>query len=252
MKLSIVLLSHNGLSLTRQCLQYLLPLLEIRKDVNVCVIDNGSSDNTYHILSHEFSHSQIDFVRLDSNRGVAGGRNRGIARHPDSEYIMFLDNDTIVHVNSVVQLINFMDSHPEVGLAAPSLRGINGNIQLSFKKFPGIKEKILNLAGRKSESPEIDSSELMQPFYVIGACQIFRRSLIDKVGLLDENIFFGPEDADFCIRIRREGYKVVYIPWIKIIHCWQRKSHKNPFSKISRLHIKGLFYFYRKWNRWFK
>lgn len=253
MKLSIIILSHNGWLQTKLCLQSLIHLLDARDDIDVHVIDNGSTDGTLKSLNavDAFRNKPIEFHRLEQNRGVAGGRNFGIRNSGESEYVMFLDNDTIVTPSSIIRLIEFMDNNPEIGLAAPALKGVNGKLQQSFKKFPGVKEKFLNLIGRKTDCDLENPGKILEPFYVIGACQIIRRSVIGKTGYLDENIFFGPEDADFCIRVRQAGYKVVYNPEIELIHCWQRKSHRRPFSRISRAHIKGLLYFYKKWKRWF-
>lgn len=67
--------------------------------------------------------------------------------------------------------------------------------------------------------------------YVIGACQMIRREAFKEVGLLDEHIFYGPEDADFCIRLHEKGWKIYFLPYVSIIHEYQQISRKKFFSK---------------------
>ena len=91
-----------------------------------------------------------------------------------------------------------------------------------------------------------------EPFeaeYVIGACQMIRREALEAVGLLDERIFYGPEDCDYCLRLRAEGWKVTYLPQYAMVHHCQRKTTHRPFSTLGRQHIKALLYFYWKHRR---
>lgn len=251
MKLSIVILSHNGTDLTRRCLRSLDEFMGRRTDTEVVVVDNGSEDDCRGLILQEFGlwGTRLKIIRLVTNQGVAGGRNAGIAHCGPSEYIMLLDNDTILPQGAIDNLIDYMDANTACGIAAPCLKGIDGLIQKNCKRYPGLLEKALNLLGRKAVSNVPLAEGVTHPCYVIGACQIFRKSLIDKIGPLDEKIFFGPEDADFCIRINNAGLTVDYIPSIEIIHDWQRTSRRSPLSSTSIRHIKGLLYFYRKWNR---
>ena len=82
--------------------------------------------------------------------------------------------------------------------------------------------------------------------YVIGACQLFQKKILEEVGFLDETIFYGPEDADFCLRISQKGYKIVCLPAIYIIHHYNRISNKKIVSRMTLLHLKGLLHFYFK------
>ena len=236
-----------------RCLDSLSPLMQARPDVRIILVDNASTDADISslIAAREYPwRERLEIIRSETNRGVAGGRNLGLSHRGESRYLMFLDNDTLVSAKAIEDLIDFMDSHPETGLAAPRLVSPQGKVQKSFKDFPGLKVKISNILGRKNEFDDLVHDGPLHPFYVIGACQIFPSSMVDEIGKLDENIFFGPEDADFCIRVRNSGKEVVYLPHISIIHEWQRDSHKSLFSPVSRAHIKGLLYFYKKWKKW--
>ena len=72
---------------------------------------------------------------------------------------------------------------------------------------------------------------------------------MNDIGLFDENIFYAPEDVDYCLRMWLKGWKVIYNPLASVIHHTQRRSYKDP--KIAWEHLKGLFYFFQKYNYWF-
>lgn len=251
MRLSIIILSHNGRDYTLRCLDSLNELMIRENDIEIILIDNGSSDELRKAFTDRNYpwHTRIRYFAFAKNRGVAAGRNFGLRESMGSRYVMFLDNDTVVTDDAILSLLEYMDNHPEVGLAAPMLKDRAGEVQMSFKDFPSLKEKIKNVLGRPGTTPVIPTGKEMEPFYVIGACQVIRTDVVKQVGVLDEKIFFGPEDADYCMRIREAGAKVVYLPEISVVHDWQRLSHRSLFSATSRRHALGLVYFYWKWKR---
>lgn len=250
-KLSIVILTRSADAFTSECLRSLDPVVTAGKDVEVVLVDNGSAEEIEPVIHSEFPDwgDKLKIVRLSRNHGVAGGRNRGISEASATDYVMILDNDTVVPPGTVRQLVDYMDSNPGVGIAAPALTSSDGKIQKSFKKFPGVGEKIKNFLGASQIVSPAEVSDVIYPEYVIGACQIIRRGVFEQIGMLDDKIFFGPEDADFCMRTRKAGYKVAYLPQVSVVHHWQRNSSKSPFSAISLAHIRGLVYFYAKWRR---
>ena len=123
------------------------------------------------------------------------------------------DNHTGSNDEAIYGMMHYMDQHPQVGLCACRLTDVDGVVQESFKPFPSLSIKVRNVlgGGQMATSIEVPGSPI-EPVYVLGACQMLRKSVLYKVGLLDENIFYGPEDADYCLRIAGEGFKVVYLP----------------------------------------
>lgn len=250
MKLGIVILTHNQNDVTLCCLDSLDADMTMHPEYSVVVVDNGSADKFLNaaLERNYLWKNRLNIIDLPKNLGVAGGRNCGLRAVASAEYILILDNDTIITEGSISSLIDYLELHKDVGIIAPELLSNDSHIQLSYKKFPGIIEKIRNLFGHRqlvSESLE----ESIEPFYVIGACQMIRGDAFRVTGFLDDSIFFGPEDADYCMRMRLKGYRVVYNPAIKIIHAWRRTSHRSPFGITSRRHISGLLHFYIKWKR---
>lgn len=241
-ELSIIILTCNQCAYTMRCLDSIKGC-----GAEIIVVDNGSIDNTVYEIEKIFP--EVIIVKNTENKGVAAGRNIGL-QTSSGKYLMILDNDTEADADVIKKLLNYLKSHPETGLVAPALYSEDGVIQESYKDFPGLLVKIRNALGLEKKVKTPVSSEI-HPFYVIGAAQMFSRETLEKVGDLDENIFYGPEDADFCMRIRKKGLDITYLPDLKIIHHWQRATSRRFLSPLGRKHIKALLYFYRKWKRIF-
>lgn len=246
---SIVILTCNQCALTERCLVSLSDFLQDEK-AEIILVDNHSTDKTEEMIRDKFP--EVKYLRLDKNMGVAAGRNAGLAM-AKGDFLMILDNDTVVPRGSIPSLLRFLENHPDVGLVGPRLESPQGHLQESWKGFPGICEKIKNvIRGRSPSKSSLSAPQgVVFPYYVIGAAQMFRREVWDAAGPLDPHIFYGPEDADFCEKVRRAGWKVAYYPEVMIIHDWQRITTRNVFGPMGRRHIKGLLHFYRKWKRIF-
>lgn len=246
-RLSIVIITWNQLSYLQECLHSLQPVMK-REDVEVIIVDNGSADGTCQFLS--LNYPKIRLLVNDCNKGVAYARNRGLERAKGNK-VLILDNDTIVNEEAISGMEDYLDNHPCVGLCACRLVDSNNQVQESFKTFPGLWLKMKNVLGigqRNVASLQIPTGPY-EPVYVIGACQMIRREVIEHIGLLDEKIFYGPEDADFCLRVAAEGWKVVYLPQYTIVHHWRRATNKKLFTRLAWKHFCALCYFYLKYKR---
>jgi len=95
-------------------------------------------------------------------------------------------------------------------------------------------------------SEELQSNSITDVDYAISAFWLFHRSLLDKVGLLDEKIFYAPEDVDFCLRIWKAGLRIVYQPSVSVIHHTQEISRGWKLNSAKINHLKGLVYFFVK------
>lgn len=250
MRLSIILISWNSLPLLRSCLGSLAETMK-RIPSEVIWVDNGSSDGAAEYVHTHYP--DVHTILLPENKGVAYARNKGISA-AKGEYILLLDDDTEASLQAIATLMSHMDTHPNTGIAGCALRSPEGVLQDSFKPYPGLICKVRNvlrskLCGSQRLTPL--PSDILHPTYVIGACQMIRRSVFDRVGLLDEAIFYGPEDADLCIRASRAGWTIDFIPDVCITHHWRRITSRSLTSPASRIHIKALIYFWQKHRRLF-
>lgn len=249
MYISVVVLTCNQKALTLRCLRSLASFIEA-PDCELILVDNGSTDGTADAVRAEFP--LVRLLAQENNIGISRGRNAGLQRCT-GEYLMILDNDTVADKETVFGLADYLHRNPEVGIVAPRLVSPDGETQRSFKSFPGIGVKIKNvLSGKKRTSVADNVPEYeLEPFYIIGAAQMFTRDVYEMAGPLDEKIFYGPEDADFCMAVRKIWKRVVYCPQFTIIHDWQRATTKKLFSATGRRHLQGLLYFYAKHLRIF-
>ncbi|MCL2074792.1 MAG: glycosyltransferase family 2 protein [Marinilabiliaceae bacterium] len=261
--LSIVIITRNAIRDLKICID---SVLESTKNIphELFVIDNGSTDGTVDILQNYGT--QIQFFLLEKNYGVAYARNIGLQK-AKGEFIWILDVDTIVNQPAVEDMLKYLENHSECGLCACRLQSELGEVQDSCRQLPYPIHKIRNLLvaklsnkgiigkfraniERKNEKQfyrkELQDNQPFEVEYLIGACQMFRKKLLDEVGFLDDKIFYGPEDADFCLRISRKGYKIVCLPKYSIIHHYNRVSNKIIFSRMGFRHLKGVIYFYFK------
>ena len=131
MKVSIIILTWNSASEIAACLASLVE--GVRLDHEVIVVDNGSQDQTCRLVQHTCPRARL--VRNSHNRGVAPARNQGI-RLAAGEYIVILDDDTVVQPGAIDCLVGYMDARPEVGLCGPRLTTAEGDVQLSCRRFP--------------------------------------------------------------------------------------------------------------------
>ncbi|MCM1376906.1 MAG: glycosyltransferase family 2 protein [Clostridium sp.] len=252
MKLSVIVLTFNQREMTMRLLRSLLPLLRDGDlAVEVVLVDNGSTDDTLAVVEQWREESGIDTdkiqkVPLNHNYGVAGGRNVGLDR-ACGDYLLLLDNDTIADIATIKECLSYLKTHPDCGICAPALYSPDGDLQSSAKPYPGLKIKLAHIL-RRGKELRIEREELKKrhPFYLIGAFQMFSRQTYEQVGKLDDRIFYGPEDADYCMRVRSIGKTIDYLPELRLTHDWRRATRRSPFSPLGRRHLKALLYFWLK------
>jgi len=219
----------------------------------VLIIDNASSDGTEELVRREFSsYKNMFFLKNNKNMGVAPARNQGL-RWASADYILLIDDDTELINDAINIMISFMERNRVVGVVGPRMYNEKGEFLPSYKRFPHFLAPFMH---RMSFIPFIKKSNILRKHllsdieirkptpvdYVIGACQLIRREVLEKTGPLDGHIFYGTEDIDFCIRVWMKGYAVVYHPGAEIIHYWRRSSYKKIFKKNTFLHFKNYIY----------
>lgn len=251
--LSVVLITWKMRNLLERMLESLYAHMP-SMDFEVLCVDNGSGDGTIEMIRSRFP--QVHLITNPENRGVAPARNQAIAL-ARGKYIAILDADLELVEDAMGPLLDFLETNPHYGIAGARLTFPDGTTQFNAKRFPsflGLLSRRLPFlrfldGGRalaKHEMHDWDRLSSREVDYLIGACQVVRREVFEKVGNLDEGIFYGPEDIDFCLRTRRAGWKIWWKHDVRIIHHEQRTTKKSPFSSLSRKHYLGLWHFFRK------
>ncbi len=249
MKLSIIILTCNSLSAIETCIRSLLDTVSA-DPLEWIIVDNGSSDNSPEIVSRILPQALV--IRNTRNLGVAKARNQGI-RAATGEYILLLDDDTEANPHAIDTLMEYLSIHRECALAGPQLLYSDGSYQANALPFPTVRIKITRimrkLLGFNPPNPYIRDIIYQLPFkpgYLTGACQLIRMNAIRDIGFLDERIFYGPEDADFCLRLKKHGYEVVCMPMVSVMHGYRQQSYQLRSLKLLWHHFTGLIYFWWK------
>ena len=256
---SVILITWNSERYVQPCLNAVLQAVKGFM-YEILIIDNGSTDATLSLLE-AYEDERVHLYRYEENRGIACARNVGLQR-ATGNFIWILDIDTLPTSAAWQGMFDFMHAHSDCGICACQLFHASGELQDSCRRYPSLRYKILNVLSAICPSPQLarlNESQFYhvamqgeEPFeveYVIGACQVIRREVVQEIGLLDNRIFYGPEDADYCLRAHRAGWKVFYLPQFAFRHDYQRMTNKRLFSRMSWLHLRALLYFFRKHRR---
>jgi len=246
--LSIVILTWNSRALLEACLA-VLPAATAGLAVETIVVYNGSRDRTAELLA---AHADLTVIRNAQNCGVVAGRNQGM-RAARGAFVALLDVDAEPAAGAFTTLVAHLRAAPRVALVGPKLVGADGRLQYSCRRFPTLVDKLLRRLPERWGHGVADDVELRwwdhvsvrDVDYVIGACQVIRRSALAEVGLLDERIFYGPEDVDFCLRMHRAGWRVVYVPQAEVAHL-ERRVTRTLLSVLTARHAYALAYYFWK------
>ena len=207
--ISVIVLNYNGKGFLDGCLSSLAS--QTYSDFEVIVVDNGSRDG-----SPEYIEENYPWVRLaknDENLGFAGGTNVGI-RAAKGEFVITLNNDSRADSRFIEELIKPM-ADPEVGVCAAKMLFPDGRINSA-----GICISRSGAAwDRGMFEPDRGQYEFVEE--VFGACAgaaLYRREMLDEIGLFDEDFFLYLEDVDLAFRARLAGWKCLYVPGARVIH----------------------------------
>ena len=247
---STVVLAWNGRDILLACLAALRRAGLMQMPHEVIVVDNASSDGTGPAIARAFP--EILVIQNDVNRGIAAGRNQGIATSR-GDCVLILDQDTEVQPNAPLHLLQAI-SFPGVGIVGPRLVGLEGELQYTGRLFPTLWGKIgrrvnISLLERiafREELRDWDHASARDVDYVIGACQLVRREVFESVGVFDERFFYGPDDVDFCLRARLEGWRVAYEPRALVIHAERRLTKGVRINKMLIRHTLSVGYYFAK------
>ena len=234
MKLLIVLVNYNGSGLTLDCLKSLREELAALPNARVGLCDNGSREGEVERLRagiEELGLSErVEVTVVSPNRGFTGGNNaviRPALDGPDApDAVFLLNNDTIVRTGAIQELVRFMDDRPEVGLCGSRLEYPDGESQLAARRVLTAASEfesrlrvgpVSKLLSRWAIAPP-ERDEPHECGWVPGAALLIRRSVLDAVGLLDEDLFTYFDDVDYCLRAKRAGWSTWYVPTSRIVH----------------------------------
>lgn len=231
---SIIILNWNSSDILQTCLRTLRKNTEY-EHYSTIVVDNASTDGSVDMLREQFK--WVDVIENEENVGFSKGNNVGI-RHAlnryDPEFVLLLNPDIEIIESGWLQELVDLGSKPDVGVVGCRLLFPDGEIQHASCRVTNSGSEVY------TEDVYLDPTVLDRKEYVLGACFLIDRNLIDEIGLLDEG--FTPinwEEADYCTRCREAGYDVVYTPDVSLIHHESKIKENQANTFLSYSHKKN-------------
>lgn len=254
MNITAVVLSFNSKRYIRTCVESLADTFKAAEiEGEIFVVDNGSKDGSVEELNLlEQEHSGVlNVIYLPENVGTTRSRNYAFKR-AKGVFILVLDSDAYMNPEALKFMLSYMKAHQNVGLVVPRLTYPCGRYQLSVDTFPTFWRKVERFRSlRKIEATEPPASAGAVD-YAISAVWLLRASAVKRTGVLDERIFYSPEDVDYCIRVWKSGFQIHFLPEVAVVHDAQEISRPKGFrlNKFTLRHVKGLAYLFAK-HRYF-
>jgi len=242
--LSIIIINYN-------VKEFLLNLLDsIRKAVKnisteIIIVDNASDDGSVEILREKFP--SIKLIANKKNVGFGAANNQALET-AKGKYFLLINPDAIVKEDTLLKMLEFFNSTPQVGIAGCKVLNPDGSLQLACRRgFPGPWTSFTKVMGLSKLFPKsrlfarynltyLDENQTYEVDAVSGAFMMMRKEVYEKIGGFDQQFFMYGEDLDLCYRTQKSGYKVFYVHNTEIIH------YKGESTKRSSLDETKIFY----------
>lgn len=256
MDLSIIIVNYNTKDLLAQTIQ---SVMDTSKNISyeIIVSDNNSTDGSVELVKEKFP--QVKLIENKENLGFPKGNNVAI-KQCKGKYVLLLNSDTVVIENCLSKCIEYMNIHEKIGVLGCKIVLKDGKLDHACKRgFPTPEASLFYILKLDKLFPDnkkftqytlahLDEDQINEVDSLMGAFMMLRRTVIDEIGLLDEEFFMYGEDIDWCFRIKQAGWKVVYYPEAKIIHYKGASSRKKPYKTLYEFH-RAMILFYNKHYR---
>ncbi|MBI2031212.1 MAG: glycosyltransferase family 2 protein [Candidatus Levybacteria bacterium] len=264
-ELSIIIVSFNTKGFIKQCIDAIYNSDLSRRNYEIILVDNASSDGTVEEVKKHFP--QVFIIKNSDNFGFSKANNIGI-RKSQGKFLLFLNPDTQVDENTLPYMISFMNKHSDVGVSTCFVRLPTGKLDDgAHRGFPTPWNSFCYFSGFSRVFPKskifsgytmgwLDLSTEHEVDSVVGAFMMVRRRAGDEINWWDEDYFFYGEDIDFCFRLKEKGWKVYFVPKVFVLHHKgisggikkhsERKSTANLQTKMiatnARFNAMRIFY----------
>lgn len=254
MTLTIGIVNYNTKEDLKRCIKSILQNPP-NCDYQIVIVDNNSKDGSKSFIK-KLKQKKIKYILNKKNSGFGAACNQ-ITQIHNSSYILFLNPDVEVSKNSIDKLIKLLKNDEKIGTATGKLLYPNGSFQLSCRKFPTIlrvlfgRESILrkifpnNTISKEYLMSDVNYDKIQFPDSVRGAVMLFKTEIFKKIGGFDEKFFLFFEDTDICLRLRKKGYEIVYLPEAVFYHELGGSTKKEKLKTKIAINI-SMFYYVRK------
>jgi N-acetylglucosaminyl-diphospho-decaprenol L-rhamnosyltransferase len=227
---SIIIVSYNTGDVIAACLNSLLS--DRKYSTEIFVVDNASSDESVELIKNNYP--SVNLITNTENRGFAAANNQAL-QLCRGNYVFFLNPDTIVKSGSIERAVEFMETHPQIGLAGTKIVDQKGFIRETVAyQYPGQRYE--------RTFPELIGFIAS----VSGASMFSLLSVIKKIGGFDEDYFLYGEEEDLCLRIRKLGFEIGYIENAVIVHLKGYSERQSTMEEVWKIRVASEYLFYKK------
>jgi len=258
MDVSVIVINFNTLELTKNCIASVMQF-SAGFSLEIILVDNASTEADVSVLSSEMPFLKI--IKNPVNVGFAKGNNVGISV-ASGEYILLLNSDTVLTENTISKLFSYLKAYPKVGAVSTRLIFPDGQHQDSAQRFPSIKYSLLELLRVQKFLPKRQSGKLLlgaffnhgatvEADWVWGTCLMIPSKVINQLpgNKLDDQFFMYSEDVQWCMDIRKLGYKIIFFAESEVTHLMGGSSgnKNNMMLENGELFLKRN---YASWEIW--
>jgi len=240
--LSIIVVAFNSRETILGCINSIFETVKSHS-YEIIISDNSEDDQTEEIVKRNFGDNEkVIYIHNDKNYGFSKGNNIAV-RESSGEYILFLNPDTKMYMNTVDGMIEFLKDHPDCGAATCYMKLPDGKLDdASHRGFPTPVRALSHFSGFSKLFPKskrfggynltyLNLTKTHEIDALAGSFMIMPRLVGDKLGWWDEDFFFYGEDIDFCYRIKEAGYKIYFVPEHEALHM---KGVSSGIKKVSK------------------
>jgi hypothetical protein len=257
-KVFVIILNWNRFNDTLACLESVQVLNTQGFDLKVLIVDNASTDDSLKRLKEI---KNVEIISNSTNLGFAGGNNVGIryALKKGADYVVVLNNDTILEKDSLNHLVKTASDNPKTGALSPKIYFEKGYEFQKNKYKAADKGKVIwyagglidwkNVYGSGRGVDEVDKgtfNQIADTDFATGTCMLFPRVALEKIGMFDEKYFMYYEDTDLSQRLKKGGFEVMYVPdahiWHKVAQSSGIGSELNDYFITRNRMLFGLKY----------
>lgn len=243
-KVTIIILNWNGIEDTAECLESLKYITY--PNYEILLVDNGSTDESLPFFDKHYK--EVNLIKNEKNLGFAEGNNVGIRRaiEKGTDFILMLNNDTVVDPLFLDELVNVLISDERIGIVGPTIYYYDKKSKVQFAgamvQWNKGKSDVLRFG-------ELDDGETLYDItevdYVSGCALLARSELFNNIGYLNKDYFAYWEETDWCTRVKKASYRILYVPSSKIWHKGGKTSNKTT-GLYEYLMARNMFWFLRQ------
>lgn len=256
-KVNIIILNYKSYELTISEIKNIEDTIEY-DGLEIVIVDNNSPNESYNIIDSFLQKNQLKFnytlLKSNSNNGYASGNNIGLnaSINRGAKYSLVINNDIIFSSpNTIMNLVNYLDGHDDVGIISPRIEGIDGyHDKPIYYKKPSFYDMTIGLRAFMKTRLKQNDEMVYEVYAPRGSCMMIRNDALEKIGLLDEGTFLYYEEPILAERMLKNGMKTVHYGKEYVIHNHAKTISSNITQKKNRvIVVQSMDYYLKKYRK---